>query len=524
MFAVQAVSADGGYSYAARWGSSGTGQGYFYGIQGIAVDTAGDVYTVEADNHRVQKFTPDGKFVATWGHEGKEDGLFRSPFGVAVDSAGDIYVADTWHDQVQKLSSSGTFMTKWGKLGSEDGQFSYAEGICVDRTGDVYVVDRGNNRIQKFSSSGEFLLKWGYPGEKDGEFANPQAVAVSNDGDVYVVDRDNSRIQQFTSDGTFVRKWGYSGADDGQFRDLHGIAVDSTGHVYVADTGNHRVQKFTPEGVFVTAFGKEDDIDIRWVAVDTPGNVYVAASDKIVKYVPGGSGSGSSGTATKTGTTTRATTVGPAATGPGEGGGGSPDSGLLLLAGAGIMLVGGVALVVRRRKPDPLQKPKKSLLGRGAKARDLQKGAVQKRPGVAEHDAMISYASPDKAVADAVRAGLEARGFRCWIAPRDILPGKDYKEQIVDAIGKSVVFVLIYSSHSNSSPHVNREGDVALSRGVPIIPFRIENVLPPAHMQYLIGTGQWLDAFAPPLDGHVDVLAETVRQYREEQQPKEGSS
>ena len=43
----------------------------------------------------------------------------------------------------------------------------------------------------------------------------------------------------------------------------------------------------------------------------------------------------------------------------------------------------------------------------------------------------VSYANPDFESADAVRAGLEARQIRCWMAPRDILPGEDWGSAIV---------------------------------------------------------------------------------------------
>ena len=50
------------------------------------------------------------------------------------------------------------------------------------------------------------------------------------------------------------------------------------------------------------------------------------------------------------------------------------------------------------------------------------------------YDVMISYAKVDKTTADAVCAKLESKGIHCWIAPRDILPGKEWGEAIIDAI------------------------------------------------------------------------------------------
>jgi len=126
------------------------------------------------------------------------------------------------------------------------------------------------------------------------------------------------------------------------------------------------------------------------------------------------------------------------------------------------------------------------------------------------HDVFISYSSRDKPIADAVCASLEAMGTRCWIAPRDVLPGTNYPRAIVEAIETSRVMVLIFSSHSNDSPHVVRELTHAVSKGVIIVPFRIENIQPSKDMEYLIGIPHWLDAMTPPLESHIRVLGQTV--------------
>ena len=127
------------------------------------------------------------------------------------------------------------------------------------------------------------------------------------------------------------------------------------------------------------------------------------------------------------------------------------------------------------------------------------------------HDIFISYSSEDKPIADAICNHLESRHIRCWVAPRDILPGINYQEAIIDAIDSSSIMVLVFSSHSNISPHVLTELNEAMSNGVIIIPFRIENILPSKAMKYLISNPHWLDAMTPPLEQHIRELEETVR-------------
>jgi hypothetical protein len=126
------------------------------------------------------------------------------------------------------------------------------------------------------------------------------------------------------------------------------------------------------------------------------------------------------------------------------------------------------------------------------------------------HDVFISYSSQDKPIADAVCAGLEARGIRCWIAPRDILAGMEWGQAIVEAIGSAKVMVLLLSASANKSSQIPKEVDRATNKGVPVLPLRIENVQPAGALEYYLGPAHWLDAITPPVQAHIDRLAETI--------------
>ncbi|HUB70666.1 MAG TPA: toll/interleukin-1 receptor domain-containing protein [Acidimicrobiales bacterium] len=137
------------------------------------------------------------------------------------------------------------------------------------------------------------------------------------------------------------------------------------------------------------------------------------------------------------------------------------------------------------------------------------------------HDVFISYSSHDKPVGDAVCASLEAKGIRCWMAPRDILPGADWGNSIVEAITGARVMVLVFSRNANESPHIKREVERAVHRGLIIIPFRIEDVMPEDSLEYFLGTPHWLDAITPPLEDHLERLAEVVSSFLGRQPPTE---
>jgi tetratricopeptide (TPR) repeat protein len=127
------------------------------------------------------------------------------------------------------------------------------------------------------------------------------------------------------------------------------------------------------------------------------------------------------------------------------------------------------------------------------------------------HEVFVSYSSQDKPTADALVASLEANGIRCWIAPRDILPGSDWSESIMEAIEHAGTMVLVFSGHSNTSPQIRREIESAVSAGIPLIPLRIEEVLPCKSLQYFIGPQHWLDAWTPPLEQHLHRLTDTIK-------------
>src|SRR5580704_2533669 len=116
-----------------------------------------------------------------------------------------------------------------------------------------------------------------------------------------------------------------------------------------------------------------------------------------------------------------------------------------------------------------------------------------------EPKVFISHSTRDKAIADAICKTLESAGIRCWIAPRDIEPGADWTEGIMNGITGCRVFVLVFSAHANDSDHVRREVARAFSLGQAVIPFRTEAIVPRDSLVYFLETVQWLDATAPPL-------------------------
>jgi hypothetical protein len=127
------------------------------------------------------------------------------------------------------------------------------------------------------------------------------------------------------------------------------------------------------------------------------------------------------------------------------------------------------------------------------------------------HDVFISHSTRDKPVSDAVCAALEKAGIRCWVAPRDVQPGRSFAGEITRAIQQSKAMVLIFSANSNTSWQVLREVQLAVDSQLHILQFRIEEVLLNDDLKYYLSTPHWLDAMTPPLEQHLGRLSNSIR-------------
>ena len=127
------------------------------------------------------------------------------------------------------------------------------------------------------------------------------------------------------------------------------------------------------------------------------------------------------------------------------------------------------------------------------------------------HDVFISHSVKDKTIADAVCATLESEGIRCWIAPRDITPGKEFARCIMDAIKQTRIMVLVFTANANASAPVCKEIERAVNHGVDILTFRVENVNPDGSLEFFLGDLHWLDALTPPIEAHFRNLAKAIK-------------
>lgn len=254
---------------------------------GLTVDASGNVYVMDTENGRIQKFDSEGKFVAMWGSPGSGDGQFMnaSSWGtlghIAADSEGNIFVIDANNYRVQKFDSSGNYETQWGLQGLEDGNFRFPYDIAVDAQNNVYVCESQYlNRVQKFDETGKFLLQWGQTGYGDGDFAGfTCTLAIDPDGNILVADK-TGRIQKFDANGQLLSKIALDSVDNILISPWN-MAVDKQGNICIADYDNLRIVKLDATGKVLASWNGKETGGISFsslldIAVDDEGNIYIS--------------------------------------------------------------------------------------------------------------------------------------------------------------------------------------------------------------------------------------------------------
>ncbi len=181
-----------------QWGRHGTNDGEFTMPRSVAVNSHNNFliteYTLE---DRVQIFSADGKkLIKAFGHTGDGNGEFSRPEGICVDSQDRIYVADSCNHRIQVFSPDGKWLRSHGRAGSGPGELSYPYDIRVDKEGRQYVCEFGNSRIQIFDANDHPLEIIGHPGGEPGDFSNPWSIAFDSEENLYVADSQNHRVQK----------------------------------------------------------------------------------------------------------------------------------------------------------------------------------------------------------------------------------------------------------------------------------------------------------------------------------------
>jgi DNA-binding CsgD family transcriptional regulator/sugar lactone lactonase YvrE len=284
----------------------------------LAVGPAGEIYI--AEGNRIREVTKDGR-ISTFAGTGAAgfsgdsgpaaQAQLNNPQGLAVDSAGNVYIADTLNNRVRRVDADGTITTVAGAgaAGYEgDGkpgpqaELNLPTGLAIGFSDTVFISDTGNNVIRQLGLDGAIHTvagtgEAGYRGDAgsaiDAVLHAPGGLAFDSEGNLYFADTLNQRVRRIdvnkqieTVAGTGVA--GYLG--DGRpaiFAQLNlatnplegmgqSLAVDSQGDVFIADALNHRVRRLDVTGMISTIAQMKTPLG---VAVDAQGLVYIADGD-----------------------------------------------------------------------------------------------------------------------------------------------------------------------------------------------------------------------------------------------------
>ena len=257
----------------------------------VAVDSSGNLYIADTFGNTVRKVTPDGTittFAGTGlrgfsGDSGPATAAqLNRPRGLAVDSTGNVYISDTDNHRVREVTTDGNINTFAGTgvagfsgdgAGPASAELSSPSGLALDSSGNLYIADFGNNVVREVSSSIILTIAGafnpGYFGDgntgTNALLNSPASVALDSAGNLYIADYYNHAIRKITLSTKLIStvagkgSAGYSGdgsaATSAQLFLPWGVAVDSSGNIFIGDSGNNVVREVASSGNITTVAG-----------------------------------------------------------------------------------------------------------------------------------------------------------------------------------------------------------------------------------------------------------------------------
>jgi DNA-binding beta-propeller fold protein YncE len=167
----------------------------------VAWDRAGNIFVADGfgTNNRIAKFTKDGNYVKSWGQTGSAQGQFNKIRGIAADASGNLYVADAGNNRIQVFDGDGAFKSQISKIGTP-------QAICVSGGPTQYLYSSNSNdsesmdhgEIYKLRLTGEIVGKFGKAGKMPKDFGMVNAIDCRSENTLWVGEVWNWRAQKVT--------------------------------------------------------------------------------------------------------------------------------------------------------------------------------------------------------------------------------------------------------------------------------------------------------------------------------------
>ena len=236
------------------------------------VDFAGNLYISTQGGNRIRKVNTDGiittaagKGPAGYNGDGipATDALLNDACGITMDTLGNLYIADTNNHRIRKVDTNGIITTVAGNgnngfIGdggfSVESQIDHPRDVAVDSAGNLYFSDSYNHRIRKVDASGIITTVSGsgpagsYLGEYGGDgglatqarLSQPYGIALDSTGNLYIADTFNNRVRKVHSNGIITtvagNPYGIS---------TFGVCLDPLDNLYIADFDYHNIKKIS---------------------------------------------------------------------------------------------------------------------------------------------------------------------------------------------------------------------------------------------------------------------------------------